>query len=128
MNVLAAHPRGFDDEALDAVTCSLGRLAAPGDRLVLGRDDYKAMVAQCDGWENWIASVAQRYDGLIVVANGDRIGAATARMVELARRYGKPVVLAVWTDGHGAPVLHPVRGVEKIGQRDYQRGWRVLTW
>lgn len=137
VRVFVAHAKGDPDDRLaemkTAVTSALRAVA--GDKPVtievtLGRDDFERSFAHAGSWDGWARSVGAgvhpvtrepTYHAIVVTA--ERVGAATAKIVEAALSDGRKVVRIVGED-EGGPGLVPVTAVRRVAQ-DFKSGWQV---
>lgn len=132
LRVFFAHPSGLDKKSI-AEGCKeiRGIIRAKGERagkdvkvsVISGRDDFSI---HCRGdWEAWTKGVVKRehaitrapyYDMFVVPSQ--YVGRATAQIVHLANRSGRPVLLL--KDG----ALSRVSSVYPYDPDDWQSGFR----
>jgi len=129
-----AHRKATAGAELDAMKASLhtilsgyaATLKGFGEfTITLGRDDFEAHFPRCNGWEAWAADVAAgihpvtrepRYTHF--VTPGDRVGAATAKMLVHALSAGKPLLVMEFGK------LRRAHSVIKVSSSP-QDGWQV---
>jgi hypothetical protein len=131
LRAFLANAKGDAPDAIDDMVTRAAlalRLIAHGRPVVVvsGFDDYQRHAARCGSWDAWCRDVAQGIDYLsrepryhAIVLPSSRVGAATAKIVEIAFFVGKPVLLL---DGKN---LSQAKTITKVAERDWQKGWEV---
>jgi hypothetical protein len=130
MKIFIAHRKDADDSELNTLTKSVEAYCARGTQeahIFLGRDDYRLNFKQCGKWDTWIENVivgrdptttAFRYD--IFIVPDETVGAATAKMIDLALRNGRKIYY--WA---GDRPLR-IRELKVIDTKNFKRGWSFI--
>tara|TARA_R110002110_G_scaffold345515_1_gene555798 strand:- start:6 stop:467 length:462 start_codon:yes stop_codon:yes gene_type:complete len=131
MKVFYAH--GYHEtptEIEEAARRLLETLQARSDKTVrvrTGRSDHTAnWKGDWDAWEHNVVHKKNLTTGKpmydIFVTSGDKVGRATARILNMALDVGKPVF---WWGGEIGKGIVKVVGVEEVDAEDWTWGWQV---
>mgnify|MGYP003131760183 CR=1 FL=1 len=97
-------------------------------RVRTGRNDHAANWTGC--WDSWEHNVVHKknlttgkpvYD--VFVASGERVGRATARILNMAIDAGKPVF---WWTGDCDGGISKVSHIEEVDGEDWTWGWKAV--
>lgn len=100
MRIFLAHPKGWDDDKIDAVAAALGE-TFPGHEIVTGRDEWARSGKAAGGFKGWTQRVGSGVglDGhplfSVIAVPAGPIGKATADIAKLALERGRFVVTEV---------------------------------
>jgi len=128
-----AHKRQLEDKKIDHLVAGATLLlrelgVVRGDETAVvtaGRDDYKERSAALGGWQGWARDVAVGEDEYgrptfhTIIVPDERVGKATAGIIQDALDVGKPVYF--WRTRE----LVSVKTVQAVDQEDWKQGWKL---